>query len=248
MTNPDSGGGQQWTEWTRWSTRAAVVAALNREDAERTVMTNVTGARTVLDAAIAAGCDPIVHISSVAALFIPWAPPHHRRAPTRDARHRTPTPGRRRWPRSWPATGRTPARRSRSSIRAGSAGLLRVSLSGEVAEGFISMLKSGVAPAEGRRLRDHRRSRPRRHPDRGEMSPGHGPRRFVAGGTLLDMTEVGRLLRVVTGRRIPVVPLPGAALPRRRPARRRTARRGAVRHRLHRRGRTGAAHPRAAHR
>src|SRR3954468_9263091 len=53
---------------------AAVVAALNRGDAQRTIDTNVGGTRTVLDAALAAGCDPVVHVSSVAAVFRPSAP------------------------------------------------------------------------------------------------------------------------------------------------------------------------------
>src|SRR3954447_21734176 len=53
---------------------AAVVAALNRGDAQRTIDVNVGGTRTVLEAALAAGCDPVVHVSSVAAVFRPAAP------------------------------------------------------------------------------------------------------------------------------------------------------------------------------
>ena len=50
---------------------AAVVAALDRKHAEQALETNVTGTRTVLDAAIAEGCDPVVHVSSIAAVFTP---------------------------------------------------------------------------------------------------------------------------------------------------------------------------------
>src|SRR3954469_16004687 len=53
---------------------AAVVAALNRGDAQRTIDTNGGGTRPVLDAALASGCDPVVHVSSVAAVFRPSAP------------------------------------------------------------------------------------------------------------------------------------------------------------------------------
>jgi dihydroflavonol-4-reductase len=187
---------------------AAVVAALNREDAARTVMTNVTGARTVLDAAIDAGCDPIVHVSSVAALFTPWAPritaelppATHAKNPYTRSKALAEKLARDRQDAGAPVTIVYPG---------GVSGPAAGELFGEVAEGFISMLRSGVVPLKDGAfgiidVRDLAAILI------GTMSPGLGPRRFIAGGELLDMTEVGRLLRIVTGRRIPVVPLPGA--------------------------------------
>ena len=42
------------------------------------------------------------------------------------------------------------------------------------------------------------------------LTPGLGPRRFMAGGPLIDMPDLGRLLCDVTGRKIRVIPAPGA--------------------------------------
>src|SRR5689334_12228952 len=48
---------------------AAMVAPLNRSHAQQTIDTNVAGTRNVVESALAAGCDPVVHVSSVAAVF-----------------------------------------------------------------------------------------------------------------------------------------------------------------------------------
>src|SRR3954462_3801732 len=56
---------------------AAMVTPLNRSHAQQTIETNINGTRTVVDAALAAGCDPVVHVSSVAALFRPAEPVVH---------------------------------------------------------------------------------------------------------------------------------------------------------------------------
>ena len=53
---------------------AAVVAALNRSDAQATIDTNVRGTMNVINSALAAGCDPVIHTSSIAALFSPSEP------------------------------------------------------------------------------------------------------------------------------------------------------------------------------
>jgi nucleoside-diphosphate-sugar epimerase len=50
---------------------AAAVAPTDRADRARMFSANTTGARTVLDAAAAAGCDPVVHVSSMGVIFPP---------------------------------------------------------------------------------------------------------------------------------------------------------------------------------
>jgi len=50
---------------------AAAVVAVDRRRAEEVLATNEAGTRNVLEAAHAAGADPIVHLSSVSALFVP---------------------------------------------------------------------------------------------------------------------------------------------------------------------------------
>ena len=44
------------------------------------------------------------------------------------------------------------------------------------------------------------------------LQPGKGPRRFMAGGQLTTLPEIGRIIREVTGRRFPVLPTPGGVL------------------------------------
>jgi dihydroflavonol-4-reductase len=189
---------------------AAVVAALNRADAERTVEVNVLGTTTVVDAAIAAGCDPIVHLSSVAALFDPKVEVVHAGLP--------------------PAlTARNPYTRSKARCdafvrehQAGGHPLVLVypggvsgppagEVLGDVAEGFASMLRTGfVVSGDGAvGILDVR--------DLAEViaatiEPGRGPRRFMAGGPLVGLPQIAAALRAVTGRRMPVLPTPGIVL------------------------------------
>jgi dihydroflavonol-4-reductase len=186
---------------------AAVVAALNRADAERTVETNVTGTRNVLTAARHAGCDPVVHISSVATLFTPSAP-----LITADLAPAT------RASSPYTRSKALAEELARADQAAGSpvtivypggvCGPAAGDVFGDVAEGFISMLKSGLVPLRGGAfgvidVRDLAAVLV------ATIQPALGPRRFVAGGDLLDMSDVGRLLRTLTGRRMPVVPTPG---------------------------------------
>jgi nucleoside-diphosphate-sugar epimerase len=186
---------------------AASVATLNKSEATASIDTNVRGTKTVVAAALAAGCDPVIHTSSIAALYDPGEPLIHVGLP--------------------PAThAASPYTRSKAlaeeyarALQADGAPVVIVypggvsgppagKVLGDVAEGFISMLKSGVVPLSGGAftiidVRDLAQVMVQ------ALDPGRGPRRFMAGGVLIDMREVGRLLRIVTGRRMPVLPLPG---------------------------------------
>ena len=44
------------------------------------------------------------------------------------------------------------------------------------------------------------------------IEPGRGPRRYMCGGHFVRMPEYARLLREVTGRHFPVLPMPEVAL------------------------------------
>lgn len=52
----------------------AAVTALRSSEAGSIATNNVDGGRTVLDAAVAAGCDPVIHLSTVSAIFPPQGP------------------------------------------------------------------------------------------------------------------------------------------------------------------------------
>lgn len=188
---------------------AAVVAALNQSDARQAVETNVRGTKTVINAALAAGCDPVVHISSVAALFTPsepvitsdLLPAVNADSPYTKSKALAEEFARQRQADGAPVVIVYPG---------GVAGPAAGEVFGDVAEGFIAMLKPGLIPLRGGAfgiidVRDLARVLA------AAIQPGRGPHRFIAGGDLIDMDEVGRLLRIVTGRRMPVVPLPGVA-------------------------------------
>jgi dihydroflavonol-4-reductase len=53
---------------------AAAVSSFKTSEGDAITANNVTGGRIVLDGAVAAGCDPIVHLSTVSAVFPPQGP------------------------------------------------------------------------------------------------------------------------------------------------------------------------------
>ena len=189
---------------------AAVVAALDRNDAERTVQVNVDGSRTVVEAALAAGCDPVVHISSVAALFDPRERLMHAQLPPAITARSPYTRSKAladAWAREQQAAGAPVVIVYPGGVTGPAAG----DAFGEVAEGFISMLRTGclVVAQGGITIVDVR--------DIAlvlvaALQPGKGPRRFMAGGQLTTLPEIGRIIREVTGRRFPVLPTPGGVL------------------------------------
>jgi nucleoside-diphosphate-sugar epimerase len=187
---------------------AAVVAALDRKEAEKTVDVNVTGTRTVIDAALAAGCDPVIHVSSIAAVFRPNAEIiSSDLPPVVDAVN----------PYTRSKALAEELARDRQAAGApvvivypgGVCGPPVGDLVGEAATGLESILKIGlVAVTEGGiNVIDVR--------DLGlifaaALEPGRGPRRYMAGGTLVGLAGIVEVLRATTGRRVVTVRTPGS--------------------------------------
>jgi dihydroflavonol-4-reductase len=188
---------------------AASVEVLNRSDAKRTIETNVGGTRNVVEAALAAGCDPVVHVSSVAVFGTrPTAP-----VITADLEPAVATDnpyGRSKALAEQFARERQAAGEPVVIVYPGGVTGPGVAGSyGELAQGFVSMLKAGalVTGDGGFGVIDVR--------DLAAvlvaiLEPGRGPRRFMAGGVPMRLPEVARVIRDVTGRRFPVLPIPGA--------------------------------------
>jgi dihydroflavonol-4-reductase len=188
---------------------AASVEVLNRGDAKRTIETNVGGTRNVVEAALAAGCDPVVHVSSVAVFGTrPTAP-----VITADLEPAVATDnpyGRSKALAEQFARERQAAGEPVVIVYPGGVTGPGVAGSyGELAQGFVSMLKAGalVTGDGGFGVIDVR--------DLAAvfvaiLEPGRGPRRFMAGGVPMRLPEVARVIRDVTGRRFPVLPIPGA--------------------------------------
>jgi len=185
---------------------AAAVAVLNRSEAERAYDINVTGTRNVLDASLAAACDPIVHVSSVA-VFGHDGPPV---ITAEDPVTKSDNPYTRskavadEYARALQADGKPIVIAYPGGVTGPAAG----DSYGEVADGFVSMLKTGclVTNAGGIDVIDVR--------DLAAalvamLQPGRGPRRYTVGGRFVGLPEIGALIRELTGRRFPVLPVPG---------------------------------------
>jgi nucleoside-diphosphate-sugar epimerase len=187
---------------------AASVAVLNRADAERAFDINVTGTHNVLEAALDAGCDPVVHVSSVAVFG-------HDGPPVITTEHPLSMGGDNPYGRS-KAVADQFARDLQEAGKpvvivypGGVTGPAAGDSYGEVADGFVSMLKTAclVTNAGGIDVIDVR--------DLAALlaatiEPGRGPRRYTAGGRLVRLPELGAIIRQLTGRRFPVLPVPGA--------------------------------------
>jgi nucleoside-diphosphate-sugar epimerase len=187
---------------------AAVVAALDRTEAAHALDANVNGTRNVIGAALDAGCDPVVHVSSIAAVFSPAVPVlTSDLPPVSDA--------------SNPYTrSKALAEEYARELQAQGAPVTIVypggvmgppvgELCGDAAEGFGSVLRSGVYPltSGGVNVIDAR--------DLGAilsatLQPGRGPRRYMAGGTLVSLPEMLAAFRQVTGRRLVGIRTPGS--------------------------------------
>lgn len=183
------------------------MVSLARRDAEAVLTTNPTAARNVIDEGIERGLDPIVHVSSVTALFTPGRGPV---GPDHDVAE---------WPSAY---GRSKAIAERHARRRQAEGAPVVitypsgvtgpgagPLVGAVGDSFASILRAGAVPLGAVRVsyvdvRDVARAHER------VLVAGLGPRRYVLGGHTLDGAGIARALREVTGRRLPVLPVPGA--------------------------------------
>ena len=187
----------------------AAVVALDRRRAATVLEANPRGVRTVVEAALEAGVDPVVHVSSTSALFRPGVerlhvdlPPAQVASAYGRSKAAAETWVRERQAEGAPITVTYPA---------GVVGPPAGPAFGEWAEGIATHLRLGLSPVRGAAVSiiDVR--------DLGlvhaaVLTAGRGPRRYLCGGHFLTMTQLGAVYRGLTGRRFPVVPFPGAAL------------------------------------
>jgi len=172
-----------------------------REEVERT---NVDGARSVLSLAVENGLDPVIHVSSIAALF----PPDGARFAPDDAV---------KTPRDMYAKSKADAERFARELQAAGAPIVCVypgtlmgpedptfgdglqTIMGFVRRGFIPVTPGGIPIVDVRDLA-------RLHS--ALLEPGQGPRRFMLGGHFLNNQELADVLARVTGRRMRTLSIP----------------------------------------
>jgi dihydroflavonol-4-reductase len=186
---------------------AAAVYDLDARARPAIARTNVAGARTVLQAAVDAGCDPVVHVSSTVALL---------------RRGTTITPD--------SPLSATPGAYI-SSKAASEAVARRLQDDGApvviVHPGGVLGPHDPYCGDQTRRLRDVLRGRYPMWPSGGfhvvdvrdvarvhtaVMRPGAGPHRYLVPGTFIDGAGMYATLRALTGRRLPMLIVPSALM------------------------------------
>ncbi len=188
---------------------AAAVVATDPRQADEMLTTNVAGARNVLGAAVDAGLDPIVHVSSMTALFHAGLDTMHADLDV--------TGGRDGYGRSKAAVDRY----ARDLQRGGAPVVITYPgmvlgpgagvQFGEVADGVETIVKGRLVPGidAGWTVID---VRDLAAIHAALITPDAGPRRFMAGGTYADAGEIRSLLDAASGNRIWQLPVPGVVL------------------------------------
>ena len=187
---------------------AAAIFTLDLRREAEVERTNVVGARSVLDTAVAHGLDPIVYVSSIAAFMPPSTPMLRADDPIgqpRDLYARTKA-ATERYARELQAQGHPvtlvyPGNLwgpDDPTVGDGVATVMRF-----VKLGLVPDTPGGLPVSDVRDLAALLNAL---------LEPGHGPRRFMAGGHLVDMPQLATLLRELTGRSIWLAPTPGALM------------------------------------
>ena len=187
---------------------AAAEVSVERRRAVDVLATNPRGTEIVIDTAVELGLDPIVHVSSVAALFRPGVPLVHADLP--------------------PATVHTAYSKSKAQAEeharkrqaegapvvitypAGVWGPPAGESLGESVAALEPYVRHGFVLSAGALSFIDVRDLAAIHAT--AITPGRGPRRYMCGGNFIRMREYAALLHDVTGRRFPVVPMPEVAL------------------------------------
>ncbi len=187
---------------------AAGLFSLDRERSDEILRTNIEGTEHVLSAAVRRGCDPIVHVSSLSALW----PPSGDRFTTEDPVKEPAGPyarskaGAERLARHFQKRGApvsivypgTVWGPHDPTLGAGVDTVLQF-----LRAGFLPLTPGGIPIIDVRDLAAVHAAL---------MEPGRGPRRFMAAGHLCTTRDLAGLLRELTGRRIFTVPVPGAVM------------------------------------
>ena len=187
---------------------AAAEVSVERRRSADVLASNPRGTEVVIDGAIAQGCDPIVHVSSVAALWRPGIPLIHANLPPAAAaaaygqsKSLAEEHVRKRQAEGAPIVITYPA-----AVWGPPAGTAM----GESIQALEPYTRIGAMLSAGALSIIDVRDLARIHA--AALQPGRGPRRYMCGGHFVRMPEYARLLREVTGRRFPVVPIPGVGM------------------------------------
>jgi nucleoside-diphosphate-sugar epimerase len=187
---------------------AAALVSLDKSRGPEVLAANPAGARTVIGAALDAGIDPIVHVSSTASLFRRGLTSLHSDLPPAElasAYGRSKAEAeqfvRDRQAEGAPITITYPA--SVLGPPAGpAAGEVSAAVTQHLGAGMLPLPRASWSMIDVRDLAAVHVA---------ALEPGRGPRRYMCGGTHMTMVELGQRYRFLTGRRFPVVRAPASA-------------------------------------
>ncbi len=187
---------------------AAALFTLDRRRAAEITRTNVSGTRNVLGAAARLGLDPIVHVSSIAALF----PPDGALLTTATSVKQ---------PRDPYAASKADAERIARQLQDDGAPVVIVypgqiwgphdPTFGDGIRATLGYLRAGLFPwtPGGFPMID---ARDLAAILRAALAPGRGPRRYMAGGPFVTPRTLADAFERVTGRRVRTPRVPGALM------------------------------------
>lgn len=188
---------------------SAALVGTDPKQAEQMMTTNLQGARNVLGGAVDRGLDPIVHVSSITALFRPGLQTFHADLPVGEA---TDGYGRSKaqveeYARSLQDSGAPVSITYPGMVLGPPAG----DQFGEAAEGVRGALQVRSLPGRSAAwLVVDVRDLATLHA--ALLEPGQGPRRYTAGGRRLAVRELAAMLSDVSGQTLYAVPLPDVML------------------------------------
>lgn len=187
----------------------AALVAMDPSQAEAMLTANMEGARNVLGTAVELGLDPIVHVSSIAALFSPDLETFSADLPV--------TGGADGYGKSKAAVElyARELQENGAPVNITYPGMVLGPPAGdqfgEAADGVVAACKMGVIPGRSAAwtvvdVRDLAAVHA------ALLEPGKGPRRYMAGGPRLTVSEIADVLTDVTGSTIRAVPVPDSLL------------------------------------
>src|SRR5689334_22931585 len=187
----------------------AAVVSLKRAHAEEVARANPLGARNVMDAAIKRDADPIVIVSSASALQAKDGA----RLRVDDAVRSSGSPYERSKAESAQLARQYQADGAPITLTfpGGVVGPPVGGAFGETGAALVAHMKMGSLPVPNAAMpivdvRDIAAIHA------ALMEPGKGPRSYLCGGRTVTMTELAVVYRDLTGRRFPVLPVPGSAM------------------------------------
>lgn len=188
----------------------AAIVALERRRAGEVLASNPHGAGVVLDAAVRRNLDPIIVVSSASALFRPGLPLLHADLPpvTEGSSGYGRSKGevekilRRYQSEGAPIVSTYPGGVVGPPV-GGNFGEAGAAVEAQLKLGSVLTTRASMSMIDVRDLAAIHTA---------AMEPGKGPRRYMCGGHLVSMADLTRVYRELTGRRFPVVPMPGVVL------------------------------------